>query len=254
MEYVNRKNEMQTNLDGLKTTCNLTELVLKGKDIELLLLKKQVQEKLSTLANVELKDLPQTVGKQIYFVPGNLNMGKLEDPDLLIDKKKGVQSVDESQKITLPNMVFSRKGNDLDIMAQTEKVIQKRTIATQSDIPSPKMATKTNVVDKGMVTEYPERYDRDNSSVCSNDASYCLETRGTETDVISTTEKAVNTPSRSLKGLTNQLQHVDSKDGSPSLSENGTGMESPATRRQRRRRERANQATHVAGTSTEGYV
>ncbi|BFZ04663.1 hypothetical protein BsWGS_07702 [Bradybaena similaris] len=256
MEYVNRKNEMQSNLDGLKTTCNLTELVLKGKDIELLLLKKQVQEKLSTLANVELKDLPQTVGKQICFVPGSLNMGKLEDPDLMIDKKKGLQSVDDSQKITLPNMVFGRKGNDLDIMAQAEKVIQKRTIATQSDIPSPKIAakTKTNLVDKGMVTEYPERYDRDNSSLCSNDAQSCLETRGTETDVISTTEKAVNTPSRSLQGLTNQLQHADSKDGSPSLSENGTGMESPATRRQRRRRERANQAALVAGASTEGVV
>ncbi|GFR62588.1 E3 ubiquitin-protein ligase TRIM56-like isoform X1, partial [Elysia marginata] len=41
MQYMERKAEMQTNLDGLKSTCNITELVLKGKDIELLLLKRQ---------------------------------------------------------------------------------------------------------------------------------------------------------------------------------------------------------------------
>ena len=44
MQYMERKGEMQTNLDSLKSTCNLTELVLKGKDIELLLLKRQVND------------------------------------------------------------------------------------------------------------------------------------------------------------------------------------------------------------------
>ncbi|CAG5136204.1 unnamed protein product [Candidula unifasciata] len=252
MEYVNRKNEMQSNLDSLKTTCNLTELVLKGKDIELLLLKKQVQEKLSTLATVELKDLPQTVGKQIYFVPGSLNLGKLEDPDLEIDKKKAVQNAEDSQKITLPNMVFGRKGNELDIMTAAAKVVQKRTFETQTENQSPKLAATVNLVDKGMVTEYPERYDSEDSSFCGNDGPFSLETRATETDVISTTEKAVNTPSKSVQGLASQLQHADSKDESP--TEAGTGMESPATRRQRRRRERVKPAEPMAGGNNAGVV
>lgn len=81
MEYVNRKGEMQTNLDSLKSTCSLTELVLKGKDIELLLLKKQVQDKLSCLADVTLKDLPKSVQKQVAFVPGSMELGMLQDMD-----------------------------------------------------------------------------------------------------------------------------------------------------------------------------
>ncbi|XP_076453359.1 E3 ubiquitin-protein ligase TRIM56-like isoform X3 [Babylonia areolata] len=81
MEYVNRKGEMQTNLESLKSTCSLTELVLKGKDIELLLLKKQVQDKLSCLAEVTLKDLPSSVQKQVVFMPGSMELGLLQDMD-----------------------------------------------------------------------------------------------------------------------------------------------------------------------------
>ncbi|PVD33106.1 hypothetical protein C0Q70_08555 [Pomacea canaliculata] len=81
MEYVNRKSEMQSNLDSLKSTCSLTELVLKGKDIELLLLKKQVQDKLGCLSEVTLKDLPRSVYKQVSFVPGSMDLGALCDPE-----------------------------------------------------------------------------------------------------------------------------------------------------------------------------
>ncbi|XP_067680171.1 tripartite motif-containing protein 2-like isoform X1 [Haliotis asinina] len=81
MEYVSRRSEMQANLDGLKSTCNLTELVLKGKDIELLLLKKQVQDKLSCLSDIEIKDLPKTVNKVVNFNPGTLDIGVLEDTE-----------------------------------------------------------------------------------------------------------------------------------------------------------------------------
>jgi hypothetical protein len=44
-DYLKKKDELQTFLDQLKSTCNLTEMVVKGKDIELLLLKKQLCEK-----------------------------------------------------------------------------------------------------------------------------------------------------------------------------------------------------------------
>ncbi|KAL8565908.1 hypothetical protein ACOMHN_000485 [Nucella lapillus] len=88
MEYVNRKGEMQTNLDSLKSTCSLTELVLKGKDIELLLLKKQVQDKLSGLAQVTLTDLPPSVHKQVTFEPGSMELGLLQDMDAPPSKQK----------------------------------------------------------------------------------------------------------------------------------------------------------------------
>lgn len=233
---------MQNNLDGLKSTCNLTELVLKGKDIELLLLKKQVEEKLSMLANVELKDLPRAVGKQICFVPGVVELGRLEDPDLPLDRKKGLLSINDGARMTLPSMVFGQKGHDRDIMAEAQKVTQKRTAVTQTEFKAKEAASAAVLVNRCMQTEYPERYDRDDSSVCSsNGGSFGLETRGTETDVISTLEKAVNTRSRSLhlQQPVKEVQHTDSKEESPSsFAEGGAGGESPATRRIRRRRER----------------
>ncbi|CAG5124676.1 unnamed protein product, partial [Candidula unifasciata] len=211
MQYVSRKNEMQNNLDGLKSTCSLTEL-----------------DKLSVMANVELKDLPRTVGKQICFVPGTVELGKLEDPDLTLDKKKGLIANDDGRRLTLPNMLFGHRGYDRDIMEEAQKVVPKRSAVTQTDVNFFGSTSVKNLVEKSMQTEYPERYDRDISSACSsNGGSFSMETRGTETDAISTLEKAVNTRSRTLQNSVNQMQRTD-----------GAGMDAAAARRLRRRRER----------------
>ncbi|CAL1528522.1 unnamed protein product [Lymnaea stagnalis] len=259
MTYITRKNEMQNNLDGLKSTCSLTELVLKGKDIELLLLKKQVQEKLSAMANVELKDLPRTVGKQVCFVPGSLDLGKLEDPDAPMDKKGELQRErdaieDSQQRLTLPNMVFGQKGFDRDIIREVKKVIPKRTIDTQTDAVQEKQSPKAVLVNRCIQTEYPERYDREDSSASSsNRGSSGLETRCIGTDVISTLEKAVNTPTRSLHSMSTQIQGTESsKEGSPATFADGsTGVDAAALRRQRRRRER--KAIEVSVRPTTSY-
>lgn len=54
MDYVFKRNDMQVNVDSLKSMCSLMELVLRGKDIELLFFKKQVQEKLFGLLQIGL--------------------------------------------------------------------------------------------------------------------------------------------------------------------------------------------------------
>jgi len=54
-------------------------MVLNGKDIELLLLKKDVQDKLTALGDIDVKALPATVQKQIEFVPGTVDFGRLHD-------------------------------------------------------------------------------------------------------------------------------------------------------------------------------
>jgi hypothetical protein len=252
MQYINQKNEMQNNLDSLKSTCSLTELILKGKDIELLLLKKQVQEKLFTMANLELNDLPRTVGKQICFISGTLNLGQLDDPDSIIDKIKGGQPDESVTKISLSNLKFAQKGGNPEVIAA--KIAQNQATATQTDTWHPPTASRAALVHKCIQTEYPERYDRDNSSICSNfDGGLGLETRATETDVISTLEKAVNTQSKTLQDVRHQLQHEDSKDDSPTtFADSGSGIESPATRRLRRRRERAKQLEVSGGETNSG--
>ena len=65
----------------MRSTCTLTEMVLNGKDIELLLLKKDVQDKLTALSDIDVKALPATVQKQIEFVPGTVDFGRLHDRD-----------------------------------------------------------------------------------------------------------------------------------------------------------------------------
>lgn len=68
-------------VESLRSTCTLTEMVLNGKDIELLLLKKDVQDKLTALGDIDVKALPATVQKQIEFVSGTVDFGRLHDRD-----------------------------------------------------------------------------------------------------------------------------------------------------------------------------
>jgi hypothetical protein len=97
MDYVTKQSDMQNNVDSLKSTCSLTELVLKGKDIELLLLKKQVQEKLSALSDIEIRDLPSTVHKAIAFVPAEMTFGELQEND------KPIETVSNNATIATPS-------------------------------------------------------------------------------------------------------------------------------------------------------
>jgi hypothetical protein len=56
-------------------------MVLSGKDIELLLLKKDVQDKLMALGDIDIKCLPSTVNKTVQFLPGSVNFGQITDGD-----------------------------------------------------------------------------------------------------------------------------------------------------------------------------
>lgn len=78
MDLIDNKKDLGSQVENLKSTCSLTELVLGGKDIELLLLKKDVQEKLTLLNSVEAKALPATANKSVVFLPGSMDLGKLE--------------------------------------------------------------------------------------------------------------------------------------------------------------------------------
>lgn len=68
-------------IEGLRSTCNLTDAILMGKDIELLLLRKDVQEKLESLSAIEVRDLPVTANKVVEFVAGTIDFGYLHDFD-----------------------------------------------------------------------------------------------------------------------------------------------------------------------------
>ena len=68
-------------VDSLRSTCSLTEVILTGKDIELLLLKQEVQEKLDSLSTINIKNLPQTTSKRVEFIAGEVDLGYIHDYD-----------------------------------------------------------------------------------------------------------------------------------------------------------------------------
>jgi len=77
-EFIKRREEIDEYFEQIKNTCSLTELVVHGKDIELLLVKKQLMEKFRELDAVELDPLPENICMRLDFQPGELNLGTLK--------------------------------------------------------------------------------------------------------------------------------------------------------------------------------
>lgn len=98
MGLIERKSELQANHDALQSTVQLTDLVVKGKDMELLLLKKEVQQKLETLGKTAIGELPKTATKVIQYVPGMIDVGYIHDNDRpLLSAARRALSYNEGQ-------------------------------------------------------------------------------------------------------------------------------------------------------------
>ena len=129
MELIEKKNELQANHDALKSTVQLTDLVVQGKDMELLLLKKEVQEKLETLSNSMIKELPKTASKVITYVPGMIDMGYIHDSDRpLMSAQRRAISMNEG------NPDFNLEDYISTVETQTEQSMDnEREISTNTD-------------------------------------------------------------------------------------------------------------------------
>lgn len=80
MAFLENKDWLQENLDGLQNACNLTDIIMRDKGVEMLLLKKEMQNKLMSLMQPTLPDLPEDVMNfttKIKFIPGGVKFGKL---------------------------------------------------------------------------------------------------------------------------------------------------------------------------------
>lgn len=75
------KKDLAAVVEGMRTTCDITDVVLGGKDLELLLLKKDVEEKLTSMNSIQITDLPPDCVKNIDFLPGAVDFGYLCDRD-----------------------------------------------------------------------------------------------------------------------------------------------------------------------------
>ena len=87
------KASLQESFDSLQSACNLTEIVMKDKGVEMLLLKKEIQGKMDHLLDGALPPEPPDLKQlDIRFVPGEVKLG-----DVLLPGEEVVE-VDELKK------------------------------------------------------------------------------------------------------------------------------------------------------------
>ncbi|CAH1800358.1 unnamed protein product [Owenia fusiformis] len=205
MEFIKRKGEMATNLEGLKSTCNLTELILKGKDIELLLLKKQVSEKLGHLKELKIEALPGSVGKKVTFFPGKLDFGYVQDPERPMLSRLRAKRITSTERLSESDLISETATQtckeDLDESFSDEESYE----SDKSDVSLAEVETQTHLtaimprikaLDKPF---YP-----------------CME-KGMNTNCPNMEDKAVNTRSRSLQSTRKSTENTAGDQEAPTL-------------------------------------
>lgn len=255
MEYINNKKDLTIQVESLRSTCNLTEVILKGKDIELLLLKKDVQDKLSTLNEFTVQELPATINKVVNYVVGKVEFGYIHDLDRPLLTRR-------SPKNSRIGVMMSTRESQTDTDMTKLKAPTPRTMKSAlSESESSDDSDSDSESDSESEDENPEMEDiaiqtDDQGTEKTNEN---LADHSTMTDVVPRVDIGVNTRSRSLmhiagpgnyppaqngeqQGQPNQQtapqqQNVQPNPGKPiPASEDGT--ENSLAARRRRRRER----------------
>jgi len=247
MDQVDNKKDMATSVEGLRSTCNLTEVILKGKDIELLLLKKDVQKKLSLLGDIDIKPLPGSVSKTVIFLPGEFNLGVLYDEDRPVlskmkarkmraagergaeeedDDEEEIEYANSASQTDLKHTEIKVKGDDSDSESEDESDSD-----DSDESESESEDEKPEMKDSGVQTEKKGESSEEESD--DEEEKPEMVDRSTETEEVCTEEKGVNTRSRSL-------QSVNSPNNRRSPNkDNKEDSDTSLAARRRRRRERA---------------
>ncbi|ESN91218.1 hypothetical protein HELRODRAFT_194532 [Helobdella robusta] len=76
-ECIDSKKELVHQVENIRNTCNISEVILLGKEIELLLLKKDVEDKLNLMNQIDHKQLPANISKLVDFQTGVVDLGYL---------------------------------------------------------------------------------------------------------------------------------------------------------------------------------
>ena len=256
MEFVNKKAEMTVSIDSLRNTCNLTEVILRGKDIELLLLKKDVSEKLSGLSSTEMKNLPSSVAKKVNFIPGAIDFGYIQDMDRpLLSKVRAIRAFRNSLDMH-DDMLDDGDVETTEASTQTERK-SSSTKASESATDS-----EEEDDDDEEDTEEDETEEEDEEEEVFKPV-LCDKAVGTE--AVETEEKGVNTRSRSLQTSISGQRRSPPKDGleiTQQQPQSGVtdGVDYASARRHRRRmRERprtVDMGSYDAtdGSPAEGYA
>ena len=126
VNFVNNREWLQENADGLQSACNLAEIVMSDRGVEMLLLKKEMEEKLTSLLDPGLPVVPPDFQPHmIRFVPGSVSFGTLN-----VNNNNSEENLSESICRTTELVTSETQTDQLEnIVKQT----QKKTSETQTD-------------------------------------------------------------------------------------------------------------------------
>lgn len=79
-DLIENKTALQESFDSLQSACNLTEIVMRDKGVEMLLLKKEIQSKIDHLLDSSLPPLPPDLQLDVQFIPGDVKLGEIFVP------------------------------------------------------------------------------------------------------------------------------------------------------------------------------
>jgi len=78
MEFIAKRADIDLTLNNLSSTTRLADVIMKGSPMEMLLLKKDVSDKLEDLAELCPPALPEQINKKVMFIQGSVLLGSLE--------------------------------------------------------------------------------------------------------------------------------------------------------------------------------
>ena len=131
-EYLSKKDELEAFLDQLKSTCNLTDMVVKGKDIEMLLLKKQLCDKFEEFDEIKFDEIPENILKKVNFIPGSLHLGTLIESEHRSESSKLGIARGISAKYS--SFDEDETSHDHDDISQGEYTVDRATQITYRDM------------------------------------------------------------------------------------------------------------------------
>lgn len=132
-EFVDQKQILQENMDELQSACNLTDIMLKDKSVELLLIKKDIESKMTQLLQPVLPDVPPDPKYDVRFVPGDVLLGRLSfgNDCLNVDDTNDKDEVILAKKARLEysdvNGECLTQTNDPDVITDTALTEKSRT-------------------------------------------------------------------------------------------------------------------------------
>lgn len=189
---LDRKQDVASHAENFRSACRLAKTILQGKDIELLLMRKDVQDKLDSLDVLKLKALPPTVTKVVEFVAGQLDFGHLVDHDrplpttttpLRPRRRKSSTEIKPQKKAAASVDPEAPRGSVKDV-------------SFSSDTSSDSASSDTDCADTASSTEAAADKRRQSSS--ARNRHRATVDRFTMTDAVKLVDRAVNTKARSM--------------------------------------------------------